>query len=193
LFLMTAVIAVWLTVLISREKNKALEAQIATMRPLARELVIEDPSKIAGVKREELWFDDNRWDIHLPAGQYRLCMATREIDQTGFAPVGKSERIEAGRHGLELKPQQTGTGWQINVIQDGANRLSLEETKDWDPKSNSSGGGQYSLSTQLPADEPVVLFRRRFMRPVGTSKTLTAAPSVPCEGILLWIEPVSVK
>ena len=190
---MTAVIAVWMTVLINREKNKALEAQIATMRPLARELVIDDPNQIAVVKREELWFDDNRWDLHLPAGQYRLCVATREIDQTGFAPVVKSKRIEAGRHGLELKQQQTGTGWQVNVIQDGANRLSLEEPKEWDPKSGWSGGGQYSLSTQLPADQPVVLLRRRFMRPVGTSKTQTAPPRVPCEGILLWIEPVSAK
>ncbi|WP_406697783.1 hypothetical protein V5E97_02850 [Singulisphaera sp. Ch08] len=188
LFLLTAVIAVWMTVLINREQNKSIEARIQTLRPLARELVIDDPNKIAVVKREERWYDENRWDIHLPAGQYWLCVATRGIDQNGFAPVVKSERIEAGRHGLELEQKRVGTGWQVNITQDGTKRLSLEEPQEWDPATGSSGGGQYSLSTQLPADKPFVLFRRRFTRPNAQGQVTT--PIGPCDGILLWIERV---
>lgn len=189
LFLMTAVIAVWMTVLINREQNKTLEARIKTMRPLAHELVVDDPNQIAVVKQEELWYDENRWDIHLPDGQYRLCVATRDIDQSGLAPVAKSERIEAGRHELELTQRWTSTGWQVNVIQEGATRLTVEEPKEWDPGSGSSGGGQFSLSTQWPAGPPVVLFRRRFTRPDARGQMRT--PIGPCEGILLWIETVS--
>lgn len=108
MILFTAVCAVWMTVLLNRRHNALLEARIATMRPLARELVVEDPAKVAVVKLDELWDDDHRWDLYLPPGRYRLCLATRQIVDQGLAPVVASQPIGPGRHliGLALRKKK---------------------------------------------------------------------------------------
>src|SRR4051794_9487637 len=61
LVLLIAAIGVWITYFNSRHQISSLGKRIASTRPLAHELVISDPSKIAVVKREELWMDDHRW------------------------------------------------------------------------------------------------------------------------------------
>src|SRR3954468_20955325 len=70
LVLLTAAIAVWMTVLINRRHNALLDSRIRAMRSLARELLVDDPKRIAVVKLEEMWIDENQWLIHLPAGRY---------------------------------------------------------------------------------------------------------------------------
>jgi hypothetical protein len=186
LLLLMAAIAVWMAYFVNRRHNAALAARIKAMVPLAHELVIEDARKIAVVKLEEYWFDENRWEVYLPAGQYRLCVATHGIDKNGLAPVVKSTPIEAGRHLLALEQQRDNDVWRITALWDGRERIAVEEPKDWDPGTGSVGGGDYSLSEQLPPDQPAVLFRRRFMREVGKGRTTT--PNGPTEGLMLWIE-----
>jgi hypothetical protein len=186
LSLLMAAIAVWLTFFINRRHNATLEARIKAMVPLAHELVIEDAKKIAVVKLEEYWYDENRWDIYLPDGRYRLCLATREVDESGLAPVAKSRPIKAGRHRLALEQRRDGDVWRVTVAWDRTGLLAVEEPKDWDPGVGSSGGGDYSVGEQLAADKPAVLFRRRFTREVSEGQMTT--PRGPTEGILLWIE-----
>jgi hypothetical protein len=117
-----------------------------------------------------------------------LCLATREIDNDGFAPVAKSARLEAGKHLIALEQQQGNPGWRIAVAWDGEDLLAVEEPKEWYPGFCSTGGGGFGQCTQLAADQPVVLFRRRFL---GRDGTGASASSGPTEGILLWIEPVA--
>ena len=187
MFLITAAIAVWITFFINRRENAVLESRIAAMRPLARELVIDDAKKIAVVKLEEHWMDENRWEIYLPDGTYRLCMATRDIDEAGLAPAVKSAPVAAGRHRVELEQTLDNEVRRIAVAWDGTKRREAVEPKGWDPGRGSSGGGQYAVSTQLPADRPAVLFRRKFWAlPDAKGRMLT--PAGPSEGILLWIE-----
>jgi hypothetical protein len=189
LILLTASIAVWMTFFINRRHNASLEARITAMRPLAHELEVVDAKKIAVVKLEEYWFDENRWEMYLPDGQYRLCLATRGIDQLGFPPAAKSAPLAAGRHRIDLEHTQDGAGWQIAVSWDKTRRLAVQEPKEWGPGRASEGGGQFSVSEQSAPEQPVVLFRRRFYRsgPPGTM----SSPSGPAEGVLLWIERVA--
>jgi hypothetical protein len=187
LFLLMAAIAVWTTYFSNRHHIAVLEAGIKAMRPLAHELTVTDADKIAVVKLAELWYDENRWEINLPDGGYRLCLATREIDSDGLAPVVKSEPLEAGRHSLQLEQQEIKAGWRVTVAGDGKTLLAVEEPKPWYPGSGSTGGGLYSEISQAAADQPLVLFRRRFFIPDGAGQFKT--PSDPAEGILLWLEP----
>jgi hypothetical protein len=188
LFLLMAAIAVWTAFSINRERTKELTARIAVMRPLARELMIDDESKITGVKLEELWFDENRWEVYLPKGEYRLCLATRGIDFTGLPPVLTSARIESGRHQLGLEQTQSATGWQIKALWDGSAVLSAEEPLEWNPNVGSSGASEFTSSTQMDPNSPAVFFRRRFMK--KDDRGGSATPVEPTEGVMLWIERV---
>jgi hypothetical protein len=109
----------------------------------------------------------------LPDGKYRLCLATRGIDESGLAPVIKSEAIEAGRHAICLEQQNDNAGWLITAGWDGRRLLSVHEPKEWNPGSGSTGGGEYSQCTQLAADQPLILYRRRFNLPGGAGQVAT--------------------
>jgi hypothetical protein len=189
LFLLMAVFAVWMAYFINRRQNARLEARIKTMIPLAHELVVEDPRQVAAVKLEEYWYDENRWDLYLPAGRYRLCLATRSIDDKGFASASKNVAIADGRHRLTLEQRLDKDVWRLAVTCDDAALLSVEEPKEWNAERGSSSEGHFGVSEQVPADRPVVLFRRRFMKPSGQGSSSTSAG--PSEGLLLWIEPES--
>ncbi len=189
LFLLMTAAAVWTVYFSNRHALRSYEERIASMRPLARELNVEDTAKIAVVKLESHWYDENRWGVYLPPGKFRLCLATREIADAGLAPVVKSVPLVSGRTILELENVPTNEGWQVRVTRDGAAILTADELKAWYPSVGSVGGGQFDRSEQLPADKPVVLFRRRFSQPKPGGGSTT--PAGPTDGIMLWIEPVA--
>jgi hypothetical protein len=187
--LLIAVIGVGMTVVVNRRQIQALESSLPAIRQLARALKIDDASQIAIVKLDQLWMNSDRWDVYLPAGEYRICLATQEIDDKGLGALKKSAPIKAGRHRLGLEFQRDGDLWRFQVTADGSELLGTDETKEWGATGHSSGGGDvYSTSTQLPADTPLVLYRRR--NGVRVSPTRTVTPKGPIEGILLWIEKV---
>ena len=146
-FLLMAAIAVWMSYFINRRDIASLkerlettvplahqlilEARIETMAPLAHELIVDDPTQIAVVKLKEHRFDDNRWEIYLPDGTYRLCLATRGITYAGLTPERKSVPITAGRHQLALEQQFDQEVWHITALWDHAKLIGIEETKDW--------------------------------------------------------------
>jgi hypothetical protein len=190
LLLLTAAVAVWLTHLKNRHDITDLTQKITAMRPLARELFVNDPSQIAVVKQEERWYDQNDWKVYLPAGEYRLCLATQDINNDGLAPINSSVPLAAGTHDLALEQKRTADkAWQTIVTINGEEALRAEEPADWNSGNGSTGGGQFSNSTQRPANEPLVLFRRRFMVPNSSGGSST--PKGPGPGVLVWIEPTS--
>ena len=68
----------------------------ATPRPAAAGfygLAADDPGRMAVVGLTDLWMDENRWDVYLPPGDYRLCVATRGIPGQGLAPARASAPI----------------------------------------------------------------------------------------------------
>lgn len=190
LVLLMATIAVWLTYFVNRRNIPLLEMRIKAMQPLAHELIVDDAGKIAVVKLEEHWFDENQWDLYLPPGSYRVCLATREIDTDGMAPVVKSAPLKPGRRRLTLERPPGQDACRVVVTCDGKPLLAVEEPKEWDPVSGSQGGGQYSQGESLAANTPVVLFRRRFFTPRDANGRSTVPPH-PSDGILLWVEPTT--
>jgi hypothetical protein len=209
LMLFTAAFAVWTTYLLNRHHNASLAARIPAMRPFAHELVVADETKAAVVKLEELWPDDDRWDVYLPPGQYRLCLATRGIGYNGVPPAETSQPIQPGRHTIELAIRKTKSGWRVEASSDGARLLTVDETPEWNPIKTFSADGDFSKSTTLPAGELIVLQGGGFgsmqngpaSEPIyflhagGGSlrggEVVALSPGGPYEGIRLWIEPVA--
>ncbi len=131
LILLVAAIAVWTTYFLNRHQNAALEARIKTMLPLAHELIADDPKKVAVVKLEENWFDENRWDIFLPDGEYRLCLAMRGIESDGLATAQKAR---------ELRLADIKLHWSSGEIKTvGRSRLSGTELSESLSRSRRNG------------------------------------------------------
>jgi hypothetical protein len=181
--------AVWLAFFVNRNFNARLATRIESMRHLAHVLESDDPSKVAIVRLEEYWYDDHSWDLYLPEGRYQVCMATHEIDTNGLAPVVKRSPILAGRHQLSLEQERKDEVWRVTIGWDGKELLAVEEPKEWDAARGSSGGSEVGESEQRPANQPIVVFRRRFLKDIGKGQYTT--PTGPTEGILLWIEKVA--
>ncbi len=189
LILLVALIASWVAVWIHREQIAVLETRIASASNLARELVVDDPTQAAVVKRLEEWSDDQRWKVYLPPGDYRLCLATREIDGKGLAPVAGRVAIGGGSHDLAYEQTQKGERWEVVVSVDGAPVLRAEESSDWNLNLGSLGTDGHSVSRQFAMASPLPLLRTRFRKQDARGATKT--PDGPTEGILLWIEPAA--
>ena len=191
LFLLLAAIAVWLAFFINRRENVRLEARIAAMTPFSEELVVIDPTSFAMVRQRQQWSDEVCWDIYLPNRSHRLCLATREIDDQGLAPVMKSRMINAGRHRLVLRQRLEQGSWRVTVTEDGTERIKVEEPKDWMEGHDWGERSRNWPNSSRPADEPLVLLRRRFYRRTHPTENQYGTPKIPSEGIMLWVEEAS--
>jgi hypothetical protein len=189
LILVMAAIAVWIAFVINRRQNALLRERIHQMRLIAHDLVINDDNRIAVVSLDELWYDQDDWDIYLPHREYRLCIATRGITRDGRNPSKYEFRpIKPGRHRISLKKITNGQSWDVMVLTDGSEFLTVNEPGDWGVARGSSGfGDQFSVSEQLSPDQPVCLFRRQFWDGPPSSSSGSS------DGIQLWLEPVSLE
>lgn len=187
MFVLTALVAVWTAHFGNLREIGRLQGRIDSISPLVPELVVADPAQFAFVKLEPLWSDDNRWDLHVPPGSYRIGLATRGIEQAGFPPAVRWAPLPTGRHVMELKQSEEADGRRISVLVDGSPLVEAEETKEW------STGPGFSTSEAAgegngPAGEarPHFTFRRRFMVP--RDDRTSAPPDGPGDGLLFWIE-----
>jgi hypothetical protein len=186
LLLVTAAIAVWMMAFLNDRENRVLRARIDATSPVAHELIIDDPGQIAVVKLDEWWNFEHEWDISLPDGRYRLCLATRGIAFQGLAPVASSKPISAGRHRVRLHAPLDEKTQTVTADWDGKAPLSVEAPRYSRDGSTWTEEQPFTVSEQVPAGEPVVLLRRRITQLSGTGTS--PASEEPTEGILLWIE-----
>jgi hypothetical protein len=199
LLLIVAATAVWMAVATNRRQIHDLSAGLESIRPLARELLVKVPGQWAVIQRHPTWFDEAIWDVHVPAGGARLALATRELRREVFGsppgaadfpiPPAQMAPVTPGRHTIALEKSWSTEGWRVVVLLDGEAVLSRSEPAEWDPGVGSSGGARFSTLTQRPAEEPLVLYHRRFM--VRDDQGRFQVPDGPGPGILLRLEPAS--
>ncbi len=185
MLLLTAVVAVWVAYFCLDRQISRLEQEIAWMQPWAGELVVEDTEQIAVAMLPQMWIDETRWEIHLPEGEYVMRLATREIGDQGVAPVVEETVVNSGEHRIGLLQSDERKCRKITVMVDDRPLIETTVASDWDPRRGYVGGGNFAICTQLPAHEPVVLYRRRF---VPKSGPLTS--NVLANGLLVWIERI---
>jgi hypothetical protein len=188
LLLLTAAVAVWVGYFRYRYEIPALEQEIDQMKRMVRELIVEDPQQIAVVKLAEMWMDDQRWDIHLPEGEFVIRLATRQIGKAGLAPVAAEAPIDSGRHQVELQKNDSEDGWRITVLVDDRPAIEAAEEAGWYPGRGSEGPGGITICEQQPPERPVELHRHRFSQ--RTKSGTYKAPEEPTNGLLLWVERV---
>jgi hypothetical protein len=186
LFLLVCAVAAWLGVITNRERTRTLESRLGVIRLLVRELEVDDPGQIALVKKLDQWMDEDQWDLYLPPGSYRICMATREVGDDGFPPTMKSAPIRSGRHRLALDQRTGKSTWKGVLTCDGSELLTIEEPKTF-PGDGSSSSGETSVSEQFPAIRPVVLSRCQFSN--SSTGGGAVAPTATSDGLMVWIEP----
>ena len=186
LLLLICAVATWLGVLMNDERTRALQSRLDVIRSLVRELEVDDPGQIAVVKKLDQWMSEDRWDLYLPPGSFRICMATREVGDDGFPPTMKSAPIRSGRHRLALDQRTGESSWKGVLTCDGSEQLTIEEPRTF-PGDGATTTEEISVSEQFPANRPVVLSRRQFsdLSPGGGS----VAPTAPSNGLMVWIEP----
>lgn len=196
LLLLVTAVASWTAYWQIHRQTARLEARLPGLREIARPLRVEDPARFAVVRHHELWMDDFRWRVHLPPGAgYQLRLATREVDRKGLADAAEQTPLPPGEHELELQYEQVDGEWRIAVLVNGQQRLEDVQPKEWHLGRGSSGGSEFSASEQQSLEQPLVLFRRRFMVPVNAAAPSSGAttPQGPSDGILLWIESDNAK
>ncbi|WP_165075284.1 hypothetical protein [Paludisphaera rhizosphaerae] len=192
LILLTAAVAVGLTYALESYRIADLTDKLYPQSPLPRELVVDDPGRIAVVQAQFIYNSD-RWDVYLPPGRrYRLCLATRGIEEGAPPPPPQaSAPLEPGRHVIAMVVPPGGEGWRLGVSCDGMVVASTTEPKEWRSNLGGVGGSQVPMGEQSSSDDdrPVVLFRERFRgRDVHGTPFL---PRGPTDGVALWIEPDS--
>ena len=190
LLLLVVAAALAASIAVNRQRVAELAPRIAQLEPVARRLEVADPRQLAAVARFPDSFDDQAWDVHIPAGgDYRLCVATTGIEESGLATPDRAAPIAPGRHRLTLISKDALQGTRF-VVLDGAERLlTVDAAKRWQALGRSHSMFSVGDSIQSPADLPLVLHRRRYAGPTPTNPRPSPVPPGPAEGVLFWIEP----
>jgi hypothetical protein len=186
LILLICAVAAWLGLMMNRERTRVLQARLDVTRSLVRELEVDDPGQIAVVKKLDQWLDEDCWDLYLPPGFYRICMATRQVGNDGLPPAMKWAPIRPGRHHLALEERTEENSWKGVLICDGSEHLVIEEPKTF-PGDHTSTSEVISVSDQIPANLPVVLSRSQFSN--SSAGGGSVAPTAVSDGLMIWIEP----
>ena len=176
-----------------------IEAQLTSLRLVACELKIDDPSKFAAVRKPNERYRAHSWDVYLPPQDstepYEVCLAIEKI-APAFGPRATRDlptlpnetfALKPGRHRLEVS-HHVGKekGHEILVKLDEQEVIKISRPYDWQ-KMTGHGSRPVSLSDQQDTDEPLILLHRVFMVPVAGSPTSSMAPNDPSNGIRLWI------
>lgn len=191
ILLLIASAAVWMAFYSVSQDVQRMHSQLPGLRDVARELVIKDTQQYAAVFKAPTRWNEFIWNVYLPPVEspqksYKLCLAMDEIDETGLVDALASVAVGAGTHEIELRYQREKEQARLEVLVDGKPVTDEARPLDWESGSGSSGASQMTTSISQSVDEPLVLFRRRFMR--KTSKQRSSVPNEPSEGILIWID-----
>lgn len=163
LFLLVAIIAAWLTYLRTTDELVTVRGQLAVLRPLTHELIVDDIQQVVAVRRLAALMGESIWDIHIPRGETKALV----LDGQAIA------QIQAGKHSLELRAIGHPSGEEGTLYLDG--RVVSFSARGWLPSPQGKDGGLFEL-TACHKDERLVLATG-----IGTGKVAGGTP-------LIWIE-----
>ena len=123
---------------------------------MARELIVDDPGKIAVVGLDDLWMDENRWDVHLPPGNTGSAWPPGPSPRRGSPRWPGPPPIVPGRHRLGMDLRRKGEGWLIRVTSDGSELLTVEEARTGPGPARRAGATlDQQAAPRRPSPDPV--------------------------------------
>ncbi len=195
LLLVVAAVAVWMAWSIQRGQNETLRRRVGPMRTLARELFVEDPSKIAIIRGSDEWYEVPRWDLYLPErpGGFVLKVSVKEVAGGNYPAHAISAPLSPGRHRLRLTMDAPwNTGSLRARVYDGETLLLEADEPDAGRKSSSATSSTpFETLQQMPADKPVLIYRRQYSIPDPANPNVSRSPTGEGAGVVLWIEPAN--
>ena len=200
LFVLITALAIGLAVYRTREELTRARVSVASMRALARELKVDDPSRVTAINRFPTLPDEMILDVHVPRAKSdtpnRLCLALEGILGHGFdgnfpEPVDTFV-LEPGQRKIEirhLRPSSSGPDQEhtVLVLVDDKTVMRATRPGDWMPASSWTGTGSITESRSFSPGKPAELHRRRFNEKLK-SGSRSRSSEVPANGILLWID-----
>jgi hypothetical protein len=186
LLLLTACSAVWCGVWLAKREVSRLQAELIPSRALARELVITERTKLAIIRQDEMFYDENIWQIYVPKEGLQIHVATSGIDaqKDQQLPSEAQATLSSGTHTVQLTVLQQSEGWLVRVQVDLEAVIELQKPKHWNPNKGSSGGGGFDRQADFDPGQTAVMFRRRFT----VDNAGKYEPHPDGNGVQLWIE-----
>ena len=126
--------------------------------------------------------------MYVPSSNFQLCLATRDIAESGYPDPNENVPLPKGRYELQIEEIDQTDGYRIRVTRDEETLLDVLEK----PKSGSDGSSSTSRtgpSMQFDGSTEIELLRRHFMVQVPGSPGSSQTPTGPTDGVLLWIKP----
>jgi hypothetical protein len=181
LLLLFAAIGSWLVYAKHRETYVALDKEVAVMKRLLGEVSVTDDTQFAIAAEPAIWNDERVWNVYLPEGTFRICLAFQAVNDTSFPVHEHRARINSGHHRIVVRRDQKGT---VSVLIDGdevmtdvgePKTIAAPQERNWFRPVQSNRTMQHSTETNLELVREVS---------VGTSGTAEGSPA----GLLIWIE-----
>ncbi len=191
ILLFTLCVGVWLAYSVNQSENAKLKTKLVVLGKLSPELTVVDPTRIAIVCIESKWFSSKRWRVYIPSDNFQLCVATEKIDQFGIPENYKSSRLPIGSYEIQIDDQNESNGLRVLVSLDGKTCMDIHQEEVGNAGSWSSTRDDMGHSQQFIGNGPIDLHRRRNSVPVPGVPGSTMTPTVPSDGVLLWIQPNS--
>ncbi|NND96050.1 MAG: hypothetical protein HKN47_01835 [Pirellulaceae bacterium] len=186
ILLVVAACAVWFSIYRNDQRFQSLSSQLRGLKAVSRELTVLDPNQFAAVKKIPTRFGECIMEVYVPRGaQYEICLALDDIDESGFVQPVSRAPISAGEQSIEIRYEKEPDESTVMVLRNGEVAMQQTRAKNWEPRVGSSGSSPIDACKQYHPDEPLTLFRKRFM--VTNAKRRLNVPKGPAKGILVWI------
>ncbi len=188
ILLLTLCVGAWVAHWTSLSHIAKLKPRLATLQKLAPELIVSDPSRIAIVRLESNWYSETRWDMYVPSSNFQLCLATRDIAESGYPDPYENIPLPKGLYELQIEEVTQPDGYRIRVTQNEKLLLDIVETLTLGSHGSSSSY-RSGPSLQFDGSTEIDLLRRRLMVPMPGSPGSSQTPTGPTNGVLLWVKP----
>jgi hypothetical protein len=194
-------LAIGLAVYRTRVELGRLRGSVASMRALARELQVEDASRISAINRLATRPSEMILDVYVPPPSadnpnLQLCLVLEGILGHGrnanFPEPLEAFLLKPGRRKIEIRHVRPASSdpegeHVIEILVDDEPAMRATRPKEWMPTGGWTSTGSIAESVSFAPDKPAELHRRRYNEKTnGGSRSKPG--DEPANGILLWID-----